>query len=354
MKKVKLGNPFGMTLLFAVIIFCSAVLNIFLVGLILYALVHAGVVEMAVELRALITRTLPVIGAVSLATGAVVSVAASLIPLKPIRQLMDSMDKLAAGEFDTRISAGKVMRRYPAFVQLAESFNSMAEQLQSTEILRGDFINNFSHEFKTPIVSIAGFAKLLKQDNADEKKRQEYLNIIEEESMRLSYMATNVLSLSKVENQTALTDVSSYNLSEQIRSCILMLEKQWSKKEISFSLLFDEHRIQASEDLMREVWINLLHNAIKYSPYLGEIKVEIDPRPERVQVHITNYGITIPKQKQERVFDKFYQVDESHAGEGNGVGLAIVQKIVQLHRGSVSVYSEEDVTAFTVSLPQQQ
>lgn len=136
--------------------------------------------------------------------------------------MIDGINNLAAGNFRVRLKFGWPITNHPAFAKLSDSFNKMAEDLEHTEMLRSDFINNFSHEFKTPIVSIAGFAKLLKRSNLTEAQRAEYLNVIEEESMRLSQMATNVLNLTKVENQSILTDVSRYNLSEQLRSCILL------------------------------------------------------------------------------------------------------------------------------------
>lgn len=156
----------------------------------------------------------------------------------------------------------------------------MAEELENTQMLRSDFINNFSHEFKTPIVSIAGFAKLLRRGNLTDAQKEEYLAIIEEESLRLAAMATNVMNLTKVENQTILTDLTTFNLSEQIRACVLLLEEKWSRKELDLDLEFPEYTIRANEELLKQVWINLLDNAIKYSPNYGEIGVRI-PRGRR-------------------------------------------------------------------------
>ena len=272
-------------------------------------------------------------------------------PLKPVNDFINQMNRLSSGDFKARLHFGGFLSKNRTFKELEESFNQLAEELDNTEMLRADFINNFSHEFKTPIVSIAGLAKLVnKADISDEEKRA-YLLAIESESMRLANMATNVLNLTKVENQTILTDVNTYNISEQVRTCVLLLENQWSSKNIELSLDFDEYEISANEELMKQVFINLLDNAIKFSPDGGVVSVEISETPTSLSVAIKNSGDEIPKDKIDKIFNKFYQADESHAAKGNGVGLAIVKKIVKLHSGKISVRSENGETTFTVTLP---
>lgn len=276
------------------------------------------------------------------------------VPLKPINILLDSINRLAAGDFKARIDFGDHLRHHPSFAELTDSFNRMAEELQGTEMLRSDFINNFSHEFKTPIVSIAGFAKLLKHGNLTPEQQAEYIDIIEEESLRLSQMATNVLNLTKVENQTILTDIMTYNLSEQLRSCILLLGGKWEKKNIDFVLDFSEHDISANEELLKQVWINLIDNAIKFSPERGTIELKIEETETALSVSILNFGSEIPLEQQAKIFNKFYQADESHSTEGNGVGLAIVKQVAELHNAAVTVKSEHGATMFTVTLPKKQ
>jgi signal transduction histidine kinase len=229
----------------------------------------------------------------------------------------------------------------------------MAEDLEHTEMLRGDFVNNFSHEFKTPIVSISGFAKLLKKGNLSETQKEEYLDIIEEESLRLSEMATNVLNMTKIQNQTILTDVTEYNLSEQIRSCVLLLEKRWTEKNLELSLEFDEYLICACEEMLKQVWINLIDNAIKYSPEYGLVIIKIKEEEQCYHVSVANSGIEIPKEKQQKIFEKFYQVDESHSSVGNGIGLSVVKYAVELHKGQVYVECKNGITTFHVKLHKQ-
>lgn len=285
--------------------------------------------------------------------GVVTVVTATAIPLNPVNNLINQINRLASGDFQARLQFGRFLSSQSTFVELTNSFNKMAEELGSTEMLRNDFINNFSHEFKTPIVSIAGFAKVLKRGNLTPEQRAEYLDVIVEESMRLSDMATNVLNMTRVENQSILTGVSEYNLSEQIRSCILLLEHKWSSKCLNWNLDFGEYQIEADEELLKQVWINLADNAIKFSPTESTIEICIEEQKNTIAVSVTNTGNTIPEGAMDKIFHKFYQADESHGSEGNGIGLAIVKRVVDLHCGTVNVQSADNITSFTVELPKK-
>ena len=342
---------FGLISLFIGILFLTGLINSGVTAMVVYLLVRGGILVFASEVVPDVGRLMVMSMVFSIPIGLILALTASMFSLKPVRNLIDGMDRLASGDFGTRVNAGSIMRRYPAFVAVTESFNKMAQELERTEMLRSDFVNNFSHEFKTPIVSIAGLAKVLKRGNLTQAQREEYISAIEEESMRLSSMATNVLSLTKVENQTILTDISEYNLSEQIRFCVLLLENKWSRKNIEYQLEFEEYNISASEELMKQVWINLLDNAVKFTPEGHTIQVRIARKERSIVVDVINTGSQIPRESLDKIFYKFYQADESHATQGNGVGLAIVKRIVQLHGGKVCASSENDVTDFTVELP---
>lgn len=278
--------------------------------------------------------------------GTIITAGISRLVLKPSWQLLSGVRRLSQGDFSVRMNLGGAYE----MKELASNFNNLAKELENTEILRSDFINNFSHEFKTPIVSIKGLVELLKKSSLPEEKRVAYLNIIEEELNRLSDMATNILNLSKIENQTILTDVTKLNLSEQIRTCILLLEKKWAKKEIEFKLDFDEFYYRGNEDMLKQVWINLLDNAIKFAFEKSVVAVDIEEDAEFIRVHITNSGETIPEEEFGNIFNKFYQKDKTAQREGNGIGLSIVSHIVKLHQGNVSVKSANNVTTFTVTL----
>ena len=270
--------------------------------------------------------------------------------LSPVTQVIAATKRVAKGDFSVQLPMEDGRGEMG---DLVRSFNRMTRELGGIEMFRSDFINSFSHEFKTPIVSIAGFAKLLRHGNLTQEQKTEYLAVIEEESLRLSSMATSVLNLAKVENQTILTGVVSFNLSEQLRSAVLLLAEKWTRKDLNLELDFCEHIICGNEELLKQTWVNLLDNAVKFSEPGGTVCVTIEEAGSDVVVSITNGG-SIPEESLTRIFNKFYQVDESHASEGNGIGLAIVQKAVRLHRGEVTARSENGKTTFTVRLPRAQ
>ncbi len=294
------------------------------------------------------------ISVISLVIGGIIAFFSGKIPLKPINSLINKMNRLAAGDFKARLEFGSILSTHPAFQEISTSFNKMAAELENTELLRNDFINNLSHEFKTPIVSITGLARLLTKGNLTEEQKTLYLKSIEEESLRLSTMATNVLFLTKVENQNILTDVSVFNVSEQIRSALLLLEGRWTEKEIDLQLDFNEYSLEANEELLKQVWINLVDNAIKFSPHGGTVALSITEGEEYLDICVSNTGEELPEEKLNKLFNKFYQADESHATGGNGIGLAIVKRIVVLHNGEVSATCEGNRITFTVRLPLKQ
>ena len=343
----------SLTLLYSSLSFCVLLLSVLIAAALSYLFARLELLGFLDIDGDSVTESLLFMVLVSAIVGIVLTLLTRKIPLNPFNTLINHMNRLATGDFKVRLSFGKPVRNIPAFTELSDSFNTMAQELESTEMLRSDFINNFSHEFKTPIVSIAGFAKLLRHGNLTEDQKQEYLAIIEEESLRLSAMATNVLNLTKLENQTILTEVTTYNLSEQLRSCVLLLEEHWSKKNLSLELEFDEYNISANEEMLRQVWINLLDNAIKFSPSTGEVRIEIFETCHTIRVSITNFGSEIPPDKIDKIWNKFYQTEESHASLGNGIGLAVVKYIVDLHKGTVSVSSRDGVTTFTAELPKR-
>lgn len=350
MKNEKRKLNIALTLLFAIVIFLTVVVAVLLSGIVLYLLIHFEIISAKGDYLADARHVIWYMGFICVCVGSVLTMLTTTILLHPLQRMIRKIRSLASGDYKNRIYFGNPLGKHPTFAALSESFNTLAEELENTEMLRSDFINNFSHEFKTPIISIAGFAKLLKKGNLKEEQKKEYLDIIEEESLRLSYMATNVLNLTKVENQTILTDVTSYNLSEQIRACVLLLENRWTKKKIEFSLEFDEYEINANEELLKQIWINLIDNAIKFSTDYGMIMIRIKESNDRYKISIANTGTEIPKESMPKIFNKFYQADESHASEGNGVGLAIVKKIVDLHKGSIEVESENGFTVFEIEL----
>lgn len=283
----------------------------------------------------------------SILIGTIIAIIFNKKPLKPFRQIMEATDKIADGDYTVRLAL-----KGPEEIQkLGNKFNHMAEELSSVEMLRTDFVSNFSHEFKTPIVSIRGFAKALKWDDLSKEERDEYLDIIISESERLSDLSVNILYLSKIEKQTILTDKKLFNVSEQIRLAIALLEGKWSEKNINFDFDCGERFFIGNEEMMKQVWINLLDNAIKFSPQDGTIIIRVNKTIYGLAITIRDQGIGIPEEDLPHIFDKFYQGDRSHATKGNGLGLAIAYRIVKLHGGNLSVKETgENGTTFLVEL----
>ncbi len=293
-------------------------------------------------------RPIPFTILVSTLVGVVLTILASRIPLKPIRDLIEAINQLSEGNFHVRVHLDLTRE----FVRLSESFNSMAQELENTELLRSDFINNFSHEFKTPIVSLRGFAKLLKNPDLPEQERQEYLDIIIHESNHLSQLATNVLNLSKIENLNILSDMELFDLTEEVRQSVLLLESKWQKKQLELIIDMEEIEYYGSRNLLNQVWINLIDNAIKFSPDHGKIKLKLHRSGTSSVFHILDNGCGMSEETSQHIFDRFYQGDLSHTTEGNGIGLTVVEKIIRLHGGNITVHSEEGIgTTFVVTLP---
>lgn len=343
----------SLTIGFSIFVFAILASAVLLTALGLWILTRAGVlVDIEGDLK--LGSVILFMSLISLILGGTLVFLTSRFPLRPINLLINHLGRLASGDFKARLSFGRVFSAHPAMKELADSVNKLAEELDHIEILRGDFINDFSHEFKTPIASIAGLAGLLEKGGLSPEQSALYLRSIREESHRLSSLATSILYLKRVESQKILTDVTTYNLSEQLRSSVLLLEEKWSRKGIELSLDFEEHTVEASEELLRQVWINLLDNAVKFANEGGRVEISVSELGESIAVRIGNTGSEIGQELRERIFTKFYQADPSHATEGNGIGLAIVQSIVELHSGRVEVESENNYTQMTVTLPRRQ
>lgn len=275
--------------------------------------------------------------------GLIIVVAAHII--KPIRRLTDATKKVATGDFNVNVE----VKRNDEIGELTYNFNKMVQELNSIEYLRKDFISNVSHELKTPLASIQGFSKLLADENLSKEERKEYIDIIVEETNRLSNISNNMIKLSKFENQEIITNKTEYRLDEQLRKAIIMLDKEINDKNINVSLKAEPITITEDPDIIMEIWLNLLNNAIKYTKSNGRIDVSLIPDEQFIKVSIKDNGIGIAKEKQDRIFEKFYQADKSHYGEGSGLGLSIVKRIVDLIDGKIEFESEKNKgTTFSV------
>ncbi len=342
MKKRRFRPRTVLAIFFTAVVFCILTLTMLIVGFILYYFSQVSTIQ-----APRFTITIAIAAVSSILVGTFIAFIASHIPLRPFNILIEGMNKLASGNYDTQIDIG-----LPQIgEELTDSFNKLAAELRNTEMLSSDFINNFSHEFKTPIVSIRGFAKLLKKGNLTQEKQKQYIDIIATESSRLADMTTSILNLTKYENQNILTGVTRFNLSEQLRSCVLLFEKTWEEKQLSISAEFEEYFIYANEEMLKHVWINLFDNAIKFSPNNGTIQISIRKTDTEFIVSTSNDGAPIDETDRNRIFQKFYKTDTSHSSEGTGIGLTVVKNIVQLHRGQIAVDSKGGTNTFIVTLP---
>lgn len=276
---------------------------------------------------------------VSILLGTVIASVAARVLLRPYKELVKAINKIEAGDFSARV----LYQGEPEITFLADRFNSMVDELQKMEIMRSDFVSNVSHEFKTPVNSIKGFAKFLKEDIVTSyltaEERLEYINIILKESERLSSMSGNILLLSKLEGQESLGECKLFSLDEQIRQSLVMLEGQLAKKNINLTTELAEQSYNGNAELLYQVWINIIGNAIKFTEEGGTIDIRLE-KGEDTKVWISDTGIGMDSNTVRHIFDKFYQGDTSHAVEGNGLGMALVKRIVSMHRGRVTVESQ--------------
>jgi len=287
--------------------------------------------------------------------GTILSIVFSHILVRPMNQLIDATHKVAKGDFSVRVEPTD---SHDELGQLVGSFNEMTKELGSNEMFKKDFINSFSHEFKTPIVSIRGFARQLERDDITDEERREYAGIIARESERLANMSSNILLLTKLENQQIMPDVTVYRLDEQLREAILLLEKEWGDKELELDLELPDTNICANEEMMSHVWINIIGNAVKFSEKGGILRVCCALRGNTVRVEIADSGVGMDEETQRRIFEKFYQgetsgsASPSHSTAGNGLGLPLARRIVELSSGRIEVKSAPgEGSVFTVELP---
>lgn len=286
---------------------------------------------------------------VSLIMGVAVSVPISNHYLKPLENLFEATKAVANGDFTVRADKGNANG---VFADYIDSFNKMTEALGSLEFFRSDFINTFSHEFKTPVVSIRGFAKLLKNPDLTEEQKSRYADTIIQESERLASMAANVLLLSQYENTNIISEKETFSLDEQIRECISLMEREWLRKNITMTGDLERVDYYGNEDIMSHLWVNLLSNAVKFTPEGGTVSVSLASDGRTITATVSDSGIGMDEQAQKHIYEKFYQCDASHRGNGNGLGLSIVKRIVDLCCGDIAVESAKgEGTRFTVRLP---
>ena len=258
----------------------------------------------------------------------------------PIMKLSAAMRKVAKGDYDVRLDSKYI---FWEIRDIHEAFNRMTQELSSTEILKTEFISNVSHEFKTPISAIEGYATLLQgADDTDPQLEREYVDKILFNTRRLSKLVGNILLLSKVDNQGIQTNRTSYRLDEQIRQSILALEPLWIQKNTEFDVDLQRVEYAGNENLLMHVWNNLIENAIKYGPEGGLITMRLVHDRDKITFTIEDQGDGIPLEAQKHIFDRFYQADSSRKAEGNGLGLALVRQILSISDGIIRMENRKE------------
>lgn len=269
---------------------------------------------------------------------------------RPSAVISSVLARVAQGDFDVRVDTSDFKDE---MLQLGNEINGMIGELGSIEVMRSDFVSNVSHEFRAPLSSIQGCVTLLSTPNISQEQQNEYFELLKESTRQLSSLVDNVLKLSRLESQNMLAQPESFSLDEQLRRSVLMFEQQWSQKELELELDLPECSYVGNEELLGQVWINLIGNAVKFTGQGGKIGVRLeDKEPEYITVTVYDDGEGMTEEVKKHIFEKFYQGDSSHRASGNGLGLALVKSICQLTGSQISVESEPGKgSAFTVRLP---
>ena len=266
----------------------------------------------------------------------------------PIKKLRAAMDKVADGDFSVRLEEKSSSKE---IMEIYTGFNLMAHELNATEILQTDFVSNVSHEFKTPINAIEGYSTLLQDSENLDADQREYIDKILFNTHRLSSLVGSILLLSKLENQQIPSHQVEYRLDEQVRQSIVALEPAWEQKDIEFDVELDRVSYLGNEPMMRHVWDNLISNAVKFSPNGGTVKIHLAKKLKRLIFTVEDQGPGLSEEAQKHIFDKFYQADTSHKQEGNGLGLALVKRILAIEKGQIATENiPEGGCRFTVTL----
>lgn len=286
---------------------------------------------------------------ISVIIGMIISKFIARRPISTIVEISNATKEIAKGNFDVKLNEDI---RITEIQTMARNFNLMIRELAATEMLRNDFIENVSHEFKTPLAAIEGYVTLLQRKGLSEEKRKEYTDRILFNTKRLSALTGNILLLSRLENQEIEIKKENYSLDEQLREIILMYEPQWSGKNLDLDIDLDSSVCCGNKELLAQVWQNLIGNAIKFVPDRGTIRVLLRQKQNGIEISVVDNGPGMSEEVMERIYEKFYQGDTSRTSSGNGLGLTLAKRIVDLHGGTISASSKEEKgTTFTVLLP---
>jgi signal transduction histidine kinase len=269
----------------------------------------------------------------------------------PTRKILDATEKIADGDFSTRLQILHEYGKYNEYDYIMENLNKMAAELQRNEVLKTDFISNVSHEIKTPLAVIQNCATLLQDDTIDSETRSGYAKTLINASKRITDLITNILKLNKLENQEIQEKHEAFNLTDALSDTVVEFESLIEKKGLELNCDFDDVTIFSSKSLLEIVWNNLLSNAVKFTPNGGEIEVSLKRKNKNVEIKFVDTGCGMTSETGAKIFEKFYQGDTSHSTQGNGLGLALVKKVIDILGGEITVQSEINKgSTFTVLL----
>lgn len=327
----------GIFLLFCITMFLSTSLGMLLM--------HLGIIQAPPK-----PETLPIAFApISILIGTLIAQGTSKRMMAPIVEISEATKQVAKGNFQIQL---KERSRAQEINEMSQNFMLMTQELASIETFRNDFISNVSHEFKTPLAAIEGYAMLLQKPGLSPEKQAAYVSKILANTKRLSKLTGNILQLSQLENQNIMPEKQVFSLDEQLRQVILLYEDRWSQKELELDINLAPVDYEGNRDLLFQVWQNILGNAIKFTNPGGSIRISLQKEEQGVQVEIADTGIGMSQEVQKRMFEKFYQGNTSHSSEGNGLGLTLAKRIIDLHGGSIIVRSQEGAGAcFCIMLP---
>lgn len=331
---------------FVALIFASLVILTILFGSLLLFLMRNEIIKPGPNNHVIVIGTFTLF---SIITGTGVAGLVGRRILAPIRQLSSNMNQVAKGDFSLRVNEKQPIQEVQ---QLFDHFNTMVAELDSMETLRNDFVASVSHEFKTPLATIQGYVQLLQTNDLTGAEIKDYQGRILEGTTQLATLTNNILRLTKLETTTTPLVKTQFRLDEQIREVLLFLRPQWEPKNIQWELTLPREEFYGNEELLYQVWLNLIDNSIKYSQQDAVVAISLVSSADFLEISFQDWGRGIPEKEQKRVFDKFYQGDTSRKSAGNGLGLSLVREIVDAHEGNVAVTSTEaEGTCFFVRLP---
>ena len=271
---------------------------------------------------------------------------------RPVRRITDAAEEIIKGDFSVRVEPQSRFGTDDTFNRIIDCFNKMAEELGSVETLRTDFIANVSHEMKTPLAVMQNYGTLLQMPDLSDEKRMEYAKGVTDGSRRMADMMTNILKLNRLENQQIYPQVSEFDLGEQLCECLLTYESVWEKAEIEIETDIAENiKVKADAELLSHVWNNLFSNAFKFTPAGGKVMVSLTATEHHAIVKVADTGCGMTPEVGAHIFEKFYQGDTSHSVQGNGLGLALVKRVIDIMQGEISVESvAQKGSTFTVKI----